>query len=67
MKSRTPILLLGLVVLMVLGAFEVFTGPTIVHQLLNMRRARQYLPVARQTLGGFPEFRQLRMVVFTDA
>jgi len=66
-KSRTRLLLIIFMVIAVLGAIELFTGPTLVHQLINMRHARQHLPVVRQQLDAVPEFRQLRAVVYTDS
>ena len=64
-KSRTRLLLIIFAVIAVLGAVEVFTGPTVVHQLINMRHARQHLPVVRQALDAFTEFRQLQIYVVT--
>jgi hypothetical protein len=67
MKSRTKLLLIIFVVIAVLGTVEVFTGPTLVHQLINMRHARQHLPIVRQKLDAIPEFRQLRLFVYTGS
>ena len=67
MKSTTPILLFIFVVVAVLGGVELLTGPTGVHQLINMRHARQHLPIVRQALDAYPEFRQIRAVVYTDS
>jgi hypothetical protein len=66
-KPRTRILLVVFVVIAALGAIELFTGPTLVHQLINMRHARQHLPVVRQQLDAVPEFRQLRAEVYTGS
>jgi hypothetical protein len=67
MKSRSKILLLVFLVIAVLGTLELLTGPTLVHQLINMRHARQHLPIVRQALDAHAEFRQIRVIVFTDA
>jgi hypothetical protein len=66
-KQRTKLLLIIFLAIAVFGAIELFTGPTLVHQLINLRHARQHLPIVRQQLDAVPEFRQLRVVVYTDS
>jgi hypothetical protein len=63
MKSRTKLLLLIFGVILVLGTVEVFTGSTLVHELINMRHAGQYLPILSKKLDAYPEFRQLKPCV----
>lgn len=66
-KPRTRLLLIILAAIAVLGGVELFTGPTLVHQLINMHRAKQHLPIVRQKLDAIPEFRQLRLFVYTGS
>jgi hypothetical protein len=67
MKSRTSLLLLVFVVVAMLGTIEIFTGPAFIHQLINMRRARQHLPIVRQRIDALPALRQVSVVVFDGA
>ena len=67
MKTRTPFVVFGLVIIAVLGVWQLFTGDTVFRQLRNMKKADQHVPTVRQKLDVLPEFQHLRVAHYTAA
>jgi hypothetical protein len=63
MTSRAKLLLVAFVVIAVAGTVEVFKGPTLVRQLINMKHAEQHLPTLQKSLDAYPEFSKVRPCV----
>ena len=63
-KSRIKLLLI-IFVIAVLCAVVRCSDP--VHQLINLRHAKQHISIVRQQLDAVPEFRQLRVVAYTGS
>ncbi len=51
----------------VLGAWQLFTGDTLLHQTRNMKRAKEHIPIVRSKLDAYPEFRHVTVVEYTAA
>ena|SRR5437879_5006662 len=67
MKKRTGLCLLGLFVATGLGVWQLLTGDTLIRQKQNMKRAREHVPLVRQKLDAFQEFRHIRVAEYTAA
>jgi hypothetical protein len=67
MKTRTWYCLIGLLAIVALGVWQGLTGDTLYHQMRNMERAREFVPVVRAKLDAYPGFKHIRVVEYTAA
>ncbi len=67
LSTRVSFCIIGLLLIAVLGVWQLYTGDTFVRQKRRMEIAKVHVPAVRQKLDTIPEFRHLSVSEYTAA